>query len=127
MNNILIIGGGDLAKQINHHLSGEPYVSVVGFVDDTLKFGQTRFEKKCVGALKDIPTLFANKAFDQLICGIGYKHLNFRKKLFESLRRYSFYTFVHNNAITDKSAKLASMTLISKLLKGYGYKGMYIR
>jgi len=113
MDKLLIIGGGDLAKQICHHLSSDSKVNIIGFVDDTVRIGDKRFGQKCLGKLKDIPDLFENKAFDKLVCGIGYKHLDFRKKLFEKLSDFLFYSFVDNHSIIDKSVKLGKGIFIS--------------
>ena len=113
MDKILIIGGGDLAKQINYHLSSDPNVEVVGFVDDTMSNGEKRFNQNCLGDLKDIPKLFNQKVFDKLITGIGYNHLKFRKDLLAKLSSYSFHTFIHKESIIDKSASLGKGVFIS--------------
>lgn len=113
MDKILVIGGGDLAKQINHHLSNDPGVEVVGFVDDTIANGEKKFNQNCLGDLKDIPQLFNQKVFDKLIIGIGYNHLKFRQDLSIKLSSYSFYTFIHKDSSVDKSAQLGNGVFIS--------------
>src|SRR5689334_3447359 len=108
MNRVLIVGGGDLAKQINHHISNNDLnASVVGFVDDTMPLGSMRFNKPCLGKLIDMPKLFNTDKCDTLIIGVGYKHLEFRKKIFEELStQYPFYSFCHSTSYIDVSAKI---------------------
>jgi sugar O-acyltransferase (sialic acid O-acetyltransferase NeuD family) len=113
-NKIAIIGGGDLAKQIDHYISNfDSSAEVVGFVDDTVNVGDCRFNKPCLGPIAELRNLFEAGAFDQVILGIGYKHVNFRKKLFSELKDLSFYTFIHPAAIIDPSARVGKGVVIA--------------
>lgn len=114
MNKVLIIGGGDLAKQIDHYISiYDQDNEVVGFVDDTVSSGSERFNKKCLGGFNDIDKIASNNGFDKLILGIGYKHLIKRKDIFNAYyKTYPFYTFIHPKAFVDDSAEIGTGVII---------------
>jgi sugar O-acyltransferase (sialic acid O-acetyltransferase NeuD family) len=114
MSRVLIIGGGDLAKQINHYiLTYDENNEVVGFVDDTVSPGVERFGRNCLGGIRDIENIAKNKGFDKLVLGIGYKHLERREEIFNRFyKNYPFYTFVHPRAFVDNSAVIGSGVII---------------
>jgi sugar O-acyltransferase (sialic acid O-acetyltransferase NeuD family) len=114
MSRVLILGGGDLSKQINHYISVyDKDNEVVGFVDDTVLPGDVRFNRKCLGGFGDIEKIAAGNEFDKLILGIGYKHLIRRKEIFDTYNKvFPFYTFIHPKAFVDDSAEIGSGVII---------------
>ena len=82
MKTLAIIGSGDLGQQIAHYaLSDKQYDKVVFFDDFT-----TQNEVNgcpVLGKTSEVIHAFENKQFDELLIGIGYKHLQVRKALFE--------------------------------------------
>lgn len=113
MNRLLLVGGGELSRQISHYLTFfDSTVQIIGYVDDTVAVGTVRFNKRCLGGLDDIPSLSLSRKFDSLMIGIGYKHLPFRKTLFEKLAEYPFYSFVHPASYVDIEAVIGRGVII---------------
>lgn len=106
MEKILIIGGGELSKQISHYVTFfDSKAQIIGYVDDTIAVGTVKFDKISLGNLNDIPDLYSSGKFDSLIIGIGYKHLQFKQILFEQFtEKYPFYSFIHPNSYIDNKA-----------------------
>jgi sugar O-acyltransferase (sialic acid O-acetyltransferase NeuD family) len=114
MNKVLIVGGGHLAKQIDHFVSNyDPNHIVIGFVDDYLAVGSMNFGRTCVGAIRDIDELYNKGLFDLLVIGIGYNHLQKRKELFEKYETLiPFYSFIHPTAFVDVTATLGKGVVV---------------
>lgn len=105
---IVLIGGGDLARQLAHYIQTyDKQAKVIGFVDDFAIKGEMRFDVKCLGKLSALPALYAAQYLDAAFLAIGYKNLRTRQALFDSLHSaIPFYTFVHPTAFIDSSAVL---------------------
>lgn len=104
MKTLAIIGSGDLGQQIAHYaLSDKQYDKVVFFDDFTI---QTEINGSLViGKTSDVIHAYENKRFDELLIGIGYKHLQVRKALFEKLSlTIPFGKIIHSNSWVDASA-----------------------
>lgn len=114
MKRVLIIGGGELSKQINHYITNfDDSAEVIGYVDDTVTPGTIRFNTPSLGLIENISNLYLRGAFNSLVMGIGYKHLQVKKSIFERLiENYSFYSFIHPNSYVDKTAKIGQGVII---------------
>ena len=104
MKTLAIIGSGDLGQQIAHYaLSDKQYDKVVFFDDFT-----TQNEVNgclVIGKTSEIVGAFENKQFDELLIGIGYKHLQVRKTLFETFStRIPFGKIIHSSTWVDETA-----------------------
>lgn len=100
---IAILGAGDLGRTLTHHAITSGF-DVAGYYDDT-----------CVGTSVLGKPVFGNLAaaliggeWDALVMGIGYKHLVFRKELFENLTRggVPFATLIHPSCYVDHLAEV---------------------
>lgn len=112
-NRLLIIGAGELGKQILHYANVEGRFSPVGFVDDTFHTGSSVRECPVLGGIDDIEDLYFNNVFDYLQIGIGYKHLKVREKLFHRFSyRIPFATIIVNPVYIDSSATIGNGCLI---------------
>lgn len=107
-----IIGAGHLGQQIAHYaISDGPYESVVFFDDYTA-------EKTCMGfpvlgTLHDVPQAYMNQKFDEILIGIGYKHLAIRKQVFQQLEpMIPFGTLIHSSCWVDTTATIARGTVL---------------
>jgi sugar O-acyltransferase (sialic acid O-acetyltransferase NeuD family) len=113
MKRIAIIGSGHLGQQILYHIHTDTEDQVVGFFDDFQEKGSLVKDLPVLGGKNDIPDSFQQGLFDELVIAIGYKHLDFKKQVFESFKnKIPFYTFVHSTSIVDPSAKIGSGTII---------------
>jgi FlaA1/EpsC-like NDP-sugar epimerase len=79
MKTLAIIGSGDLGQQIAYYAISDNHYDKVIFFDD---FATTKNVNGflIVGNSDSIEKEFLLKSFDELIIGIGYKHLEIRKK-----------------------------------------------
>lgn len=106
MKTLAIIGSGDLGQQIAHYaISDNHYDKVVFFDDFTSNVEINGF--KILGKTDLIEQEFLSKSFDELLIGIGYKHLLIRKSLFEHFEKIiPFGKIVHTSSWLDKSSNI---------------------
>ena len=107
MKNLAIIGSGDLGQQIAYHATICKQYNVVGFFDDYAETNKTVNGLKILGSILEIESYYRRATFDEVIIGIGYKHLLFREKLFKTLKRkVKFGTLIHPSSYIDPSCKI---------------------
>jgi sugar O-acyltransferase (sialic acid O-acetyltransferase NeuD family) len=104
MKTLAIIGAGHLGQQIAHYAIYDKHYEKVVFFDDVVSKKEINgFE--ILGNTSQILTAFNNHCFNELIIGIGYKHLEFREKIFKKhFGTIPFGTLVHSSAWVDPSA-----------------------
>ncbi len=107
MKKLAIIGSGDLGQLIAHHAVTDKQFEVYGFFDDT-KDADTVVQGHSIrGSIKDIQLHFDEQLFDYVLIGIGYKHFDFRKKLFIDLQgKIPFANLIHSSCYIDPSVKI---------------------
>jgi sugar O-acyltransferase (sialic acid O-acetyltransferase NeuD family) len=112
MKTLAIIGSGDLGQQIAHYaLCDKHYGKVVYFDDFTTQNMINGFP--VLGKTTEIISAFQNKQFDELLIGIGYKHLQVRKTLFEKLSVIiPFGTIIHSTSWVDTSTVIEKGCII---------------
>lgn len=113
MKRLAIIGSGDLGQQIAYQASVDKQYQPVGFFDDFEPTGNIKHGLPVLGKIEDVERKFEENAFECLMIGIGYKHLDFRKKLYE---RFSgtipFATIIHSSSYVDTSCKISPGVII---------------
>ncbi|MBP1224039.1 acetyltransferase [Flavobacterium sp. 1355] len=112
MKTLAIIGSGDLGQQIAHYaISDKHYKKVVFFDDFTDKDKINGF---CIlGKTEAVEQEFLKKSFDELIIGIGYKHLQIRKSLFDRFeKKIPFGKIVHSSSWLDKTVQIKEGSII---------------
>jgi sugar O-acyltransferase (sialic acid O-acetyltransferase NeuD family) len=113
MKRIAITGSGDLGQQIAYYIKSDTQDSVVGFFDDFQQKGKTINNIKILGGKNDIVPLFQQNEFDEILIAVGYKHLAFKRDLFDFLdTKIPFYTFIHSSCTVDKSAKIGKGVVV---------------
>lgn len=107
-----IAGAGDFGRQIAHYALSDRHYDQVVFFDDWL--GQPAAQGiRVLGGISAIEKEFGNRAFDELIIGIGYKHLAFRKQLFEKFSgKIPWGRIIHSNAWVDKTATIGDGSVL---------------
>lgn len=113
MKRIAIIGSGHLGQQIAYHIHQDTEDQVVAFFDEYQE--KTIFVNgiPVIGGNNDILNEFENTSFDEILIAIGYKHIDFKKNIFEELKdKIPFYTFVHSSVYVDSSAKIGQGSVI---------------
>ncbi len=98
---LAIIGSGHLGQQIAHYaIADNHYEKVVFFDDFSNETHSNGFE--ILGNSDAVEIEFEKKSFNEILIGIGYKHLAFRKQLFERFKdKIPFGTIIHSTAWLD--------------------------
>lgn len=103
---LAIIGSGHLGQQIAHYaITDNQYEKVVFFDDFSDETHSNGFE--ILGNSDAIEKEFEKQSFDEILIGIGYKHLAIRKQLFERfVGNIPFGTIIHSTSWVDKTATI---------------------
>ncbi|WP_140937950.1 acetyltransferase [Sphingobacterium lumbrici] len=113
MRRIAIVGSGHLGQQIAYHIHQDTRDKVVAFFDDFQVKGTLVHGIPVVGGNNAVTAEYSKDAFDAILIGVGYKHMSFRKQIFETLRdTIPFYTFVHSSVYVDESVKIGKGSVI---------------
>lgn len=113
MKRIAIIGSGHLGQQIAYHIHQDTVDKVVAYFDEFKEKDTLVDNIPIIGGNNDIEEAYENKLFDEILIAIGYKHLDFKKKIFEQLvNKIPFYSFIHSSVYLDPSAKIGRGTII---------------
>jgi sugar O-acyltransferase (sialic acid O-acetyltransferase NeuD family) len=108
MKKLAILGSGDLAIQITHLAQLIGNHTVIGYFDDFKTRGEMVGTAPILGAIADVIDSFQSKMFDELVIGIGYKHMEKRAALYEHFApKIPFARIIHPSCIVDPSAKIA--------------------
>jgi sugar O-acyltransferase (sialic acid O-acetyltransferase NeuD family) len=111
-NKILgIIGSGDLGQQIANYAILDGHYTDIVFFDDFNNNTISRFP--IIGNSKNIEGEFNNNSFDELIVGIGYKHMAIRQFLYEKFAEIiPFGKIIHSSCWVDSSVLIEDGTII---------------
>lgn len=112
MKTLAIIGSGDLGQQIAHYALSDNHYDKVVFFDD---FSNEKNVNSIplIGKTADIEKAFEMKQFDELLIGIGYKHLTVKKDLFEKFKnKIPFGKVVHSTSWVDPTAVIEEGSVI---------------
>lgn len=104
MRTLGIIGAGHLGQQIAHYAISDNHYDKVVFFDD---FSNEKSVNNylIIGDCNSIENAFLNKYFDELIIGIGYKHLDVRKQMFDRFEgAIPFGKIIHSTSWLDATA-----------------------
>jgi sugar O-acyltransferase (sialic acid O-acetyltransferase NeuD family) len=113
MKRLAIIGSGDLAGQIVHLATDQNLYQISGFFDDFKPKGSSVSNIPILGGIEDVQKGFKDQLFDELIIGIGYKHILFRNELFERFQiDIPFGTIIHSSSYIDKTVSIGKGTVI---------------
>ena len=113
MKKLLIIGAGDLGQQICHFVTTDNQYDVVGFVDDWKQKNELVCGHLVYGCINDTEKLYQDGVFDEVLIGIGYKHFDFRKAVYERFKSIvPFGTFVHSTCYVDPTAEIGKGVVI---------------
>jgi len=112
MKTLAIIGSGDLGQQIAHYaLSDNQYAKVVFFDDFSNEKSVNSIP--IIGKTTDVEKAFELKQFDELLIGVGYKHLEVKKELFEKFKnKIPFGRIIHSTSWVDPTAIIENGSVI---------------
>jgi sugar O-acyltransferase (sialic acid O-acetyltransferase NeuD family) len=105
MNKTLaIIGSGHLGQQIAHYAIADNHYDKVVFFDDFSNESAVN-GMQILGKTDHIQNAFDKKQFDEILIGIGYKHLAVRKHFFEQFSEMiPFGKIIHSSSWVDSTA-----------------------
>jgi sugar O-acyltransferase (sialic acid O-acetyltransferase NeuD family) len=108
-----IIGSGDLGQLIAHHALHYCGFNSVLFFDDHKKPGEVVNNNLVFGSINDINAAYEKKEITHIIVGIGYKHIEFRKNVFERFEGIiPFASVIHPSAYIDKTCKIGNGVVV---------------
>ncbi len=101
---LAIIGCGDLGQQIAHYAISDGHYDKVVFFDDFTE-EKTINGFQILGNCDSIENEYKHSSFDELLIGIGYKHLDKRKSIFERFEgTIPFGRIIHSSCWVDPTA-----------------------
>ena len=83
MKTLGIIGSGILGLQVAHYAITDMHYGKVVFIDD-FAMEKEKNGHSVIGRINELHRLYRDGLFDEIIIGIGYNHLNYRKELYEN-------------------------------------------
>jgi len=106
MKILAIIGSGHLGQQLAHYaIADNHYAKVVFFDDVSTEKYSCGYE--ILGTSAAIEQCFSENKFDEILIGIGYKHLAVRKALFDKFSdKIPFGTIIHSTVWVDPTAQI---------------------
>ncbi|WP_293870294.1 acetyltransferase [Flavobacterium sp.] len=109
---LAIIGAGDLGQQIAHYAIVDNHYNKVVFFDDFITNTEIAGHK-VLGKIIDVQVAFKNNIFDELLIGIGYKHLNFKKEVYNKFEnKIPFGKLIHSTCWIDETVKISPGCII---------------
>ena len=114
MKTLGIIGAGDLGQLIAYHAISDKHYSAVVFFDDTKQKDTLIDGHKVIGGIKNVVESYKLKLFDELIIAIGYKHMEFRQKVFLEMEssQIPFGAMLHSSSYIDKSCAIGKSVVV---------------
>lgn len=108
MRRLIIIGAGELGQQALHYATLSHQYNVVGFLDDTKNKDDIIKGKPVMGGLSEIHELYSRRLFECVFIAIGYKHFDFKEKLYKELIESSIPlgTIICPNVYIDPTAEI---------------------
>jgi sugar O-acyltransferase (sialic acid O-acetyltransferase NeuD family) len=105
MKSLAIVGAGHLGQQIAHYAIADGHYSKVFFFDDFTKKTEVN-GIEILGGLDKVLEFSKSKMFDEILVGIGYKHIEKRKMIYDFLceNEIVFGEIIHSSSWVDPSA-----------------------
>jgi sugar O-acyltransferase (sialic acid O-acetyltransferase NeuD family) len=105
---LAIIGSSDLGQLIAHHASVNCGFEIAGYYDDFNTSKLSRDNYPVLGTIENIEKDFAAKKMDCLMIAIGYRHMDFRERVYERFAgKIPFASVIHPSTNMDSSVKIA--------------------
>jgi sugar O-acyltransferase (sialic acid O-acetyltransferase NeuD family) len=113
MKRLAIIGSGDLGQQIAYHAETDNHYDVIGFFDDYKEKEERINNLPILGKTSDILDGYQKGFFDEILIGIGYKHLSFRTDIYHQFKdQVPFGKLIHSSSIIDPSSTIKEGVII---------------
>lgn len=109
---LAILGSGHLGQQIANFAISDNHYSKVVFFDDFSR-EETVNDFDILGQSDSIVEEFKRNSFDELLIGIGYKHIEKRKFFYDKFKsEIPFGKIIHSSSWVDATAKILDGSVI---------------
>lgn len=115
MKRLLILGGGELGRQVAHWALTTHRFEIVGFADDNLpKKQESLGGYPVLCKIDEVIRLYADGLFDEAFIAIGYMHFPLRKKLYLLMKEHNIplATIISPHVYIDPTAQIGSGVII---------------
>ncbi len=114
MTRLLIIGGGELGRQVIHWAMTTGRHEIAGFADDNMPKGETQEGHPVLGAIADVPRLFREGCFDEAFIAIGYMHFPKRRDIYTLLTEAGIplATIIAPQVYIDPTARIGQGVIV---------------
>jgi sugar O-acyltransferase (sialic acid O-acetyltransferase NeuD family) len=112
-NALAIIGAGDLGQHIAHYATLSNQFTNIVFFDDYMEIGSENSFGRVIAKISDIEMHINSDDIQNMLIGIGYKHMEIRKKLYDQFGSLvSFPNVIHTSSYIDKSTLIGRGNII---------------
>lgn len=112
-NTLAIIGAGVLGQHIAHYASLSGKFSNIVFFDDVMDIDHGNHYGKVIGNISDIKKYIKGDKIHNLVIGIGYKHMEMRRELYNQFfSLISFPNIIHTSCYVDKSVIIGNGSVL---------------
>lgn len=109
---LAILGAGNLGQQIAHFAITDKHYNKVIFFDDFTSESNI-LGHSVIGDTNDIEQSYQKGLFNELLIGIGYKHLNKREELYNFFSdKVPFGNIIHSSCCIDSTAQIGQGTIL---------------
>ncbi len=113
MKRLAVIGAGDLGQHIAHYATVDDQFELAGFFDDYHAPGERVELGSVLGRIQHSEQSYAKAQFDEILIGVGYKHFEFRKHIYEQLiGQIPFAKLIHSSAYVDPTCRVGNGVVI---------------
>jgi sugar O-acyltransferase (sialic acid O-acetyltransferase NeuD family) len=114
MTRLLIIGGGELGRQVCHWAKTTGRHEITGFVDDNMATGELTDGYPVLGTIADTARLYEEGCFDEAFIAIGYIHFQKRKDIYLLLKEKGIplATIIAPQVYVDPTARIGQGVII---------------
>ena len=114
MKTIAIIGSSSFSDRLIHYFESTGFAEVTGMFDDFETSGTIKYGKQILGKIEETVPIYKKGTFDAIVIGIGYKHMQFRKTVYEYLKlnQIPLATFIHPGAHVDPTATVKEGSIV---------------
>ncbi len=111
---LVILGAGELGRQVAHYAELDGHFGILGFLDDTFQIGESVVGKPILGNLDDVKQLFVKGVFDCVFIAIGYNHFDFKSSLYNSVKALNIplATIISPQVYVDPTASVGSGSIL---------------
>jgi sugar O-acyltransferase (sialic acid O-acetyltransferase NeuD family) len=107
MTRLAVVGCGELGQLLSYYALSLGNVALAGFFDDFAAAHSRVGLGTVLGNVSEVAPVYEGGEFDQLLIAVGYKHFEFRRRVFERFKgEIPFARIVHPASYVDPSVQV---------------------